>query len=785
MTSNLDYLIGQEIKRYRIIESLGAGGMGVVFKAEDLRLKRPVALKFLPSHLQNDPGAIERFIAEAQSASALDHPNICTIYEIDEFQNHTFISMAYYDGKTIRELVDSGPLDLQQSIDIVIQIVEGLSAAHTKKIIHRDIKPGNVIVREDRRVKIIDFGLSKLMGVTSLTKTGQTLGTLGYMAPEQVENREVDHRADLWAAIVLFYEMVTGEAPFKADYEVGMIYSILNEEPLRPGEVNPALPREIDIIIEKGLSKDAGERYQSAEALIEDLKRLKESPQKLSIPMGQRIRRQLKALPNRTTSIAGAIALILGIVVGILFLPVSAPEGAERSLAVLPMRGFAEAEGDVLWTDGMTDELLTSLQKISGIRVVSQNSVNKYKDSEKSMTDIADELNVSYLVEASVYKIDNQIKISARLINGKTNEYIWSTSMEENIRDIFSLHSKLSKNISREIEVELTPQEEKLLASSKQVDPKAYTFYLSGRNYLAHRNDNSLQKAITFFEEALVIDSTFAAAYTGLAATYFWASMGYLKLPPKTAFENILVNANMALKYDTTAADAYLALAIAQQRAQNDFGGAEESFKKALQLNPNSALAKEYYALQLMVMGEFDESLKYFDQAQQLDPASASIVTEAGWVYYYQRRYDKAMQQFRRAVELDPKFPVAQFNIGITYDALGEYDKAVVEYKKALEVQDGYHWKSYLGKALAMAGNDKEAREVLEELLLLEKQNYNVLPGIGLVYMGMAEYDKAFEYWFRAVEEGHPTFLLVAEPTLDPVREDPRFAKLVERHFFK
>lgn len=778
----MNKMIGQTISKYFVLEELGAGGMGVVYLAEDTRLKRQVALKFLSPHLQDDPAAIERFGNEARSASALDHPNICTIYEIDEHRGNTFISMSFYKGRTLRDLLREGPLPLEKAITITSAICQGLDAAHRAGIYHRDIKPGNIIILDDGQVKIIDFGLSKLLGVNHITKSGQAFGTLGYMAPEQIENSgATDYRADLWAVTALFYEMICGRPAFTSDFEAGLVYTILNEDPPAPTTYQPVLPREIDRIIEKGLCKNSGARYQSAGEMLDDLQLLVKDPSAIKPPPRRFSARGFFSSAGGWMLTAGLAAILLA---GFYFFLGQPAIAADPSLALLPMRGFAEAEGDDLWTAGMADHLLTNLQRIGGLKVISQASVRKFEGTEHSYREIAAELGVNYLIEASVYKFGGRIKINANLIDAINDSYLWGDTFEEELRDIYSLHAQMAARIAEEVQVKLSPREQELFANTREVEPEAYMFYLRGLRYLAQRNDISLQKAITFFEEALLVDSTFAEAYAGMAEAYNWASHGYLKLPPNRIYEKISHYAQKAMTLDSTVAASYLTRGIARQKLKGTFAKARADFARAVELSPNSAFAREQLGIQMLLERDYNLALDMLNSALELDPTSASIHTEIGWIYYFQRDYPNALSHYRQALELEPEFVLAQFNIGLVHLVREDYELALADFQKALSISEGLHWKSAVGMAYARMGKIPEAMAILDEIKVLYDQGHNVATQIASIYVSLNEFDEAFKWYFQSVADSSILGTMRDEPAIDRIRDDPRFQQLIEAGFF-
>ncbi|UCH65082.1 MAG: protein kinase [Ignavibacterium sp.] len=500
--------IGQNISHYNILEKLGEGGMGVVYKARDYKLNRLVALKFLPSNLTKDDSTRKRFIVEAQAASALDHPNICIIHEINETEDgQLFICMAHYEGETLRQKIKDGSLSFEESLNIFYQIVQGLKAAHEGKIIHRDVKPGNILITEKGKAKIVDFGLAKLAG-EKLTESISTKGTFAYMAPEVIRCLPEDHRADLWSLGILLYEMLTGHLPFTGEYPEPLMYSILNEEPKSLSQYLNNVPDLLQSIIAKLLKKDPGERYQNMSELLVDLNSLLnlEDPgvlnSKSNLVIPTSIKR--KILYGSVT----VLILILFLIMGRTFLFTDERDG--NLIAVLPFKDISNDMEHEWFTEGMTDALITDLAKISGLRVISRSTAMKYKGTKKSPTDIAEELDVQYVVEAVAVKSMDQVKISTRLIKAPDDEYIWAENYDRNLKDVFMLFSEIAQDIAREIETELTLQDRERFVNSPQVNPEAYELYLKGFYHFNKFIKPEIDKATDYFRKAIRVDSSFA-----------------------------------------------------------------------------------------------------------------------------------------------------------------------------------------------------------------------------------------------------------------------------------
>ncbi len=598
-------MIGQTVSHYRILEKLGGGGMGVVYKAQDVKLDRFVALKFLSPHLDTSAAEKQRFINEAKAASALDHNNICTIYEVGETDDgQIFIAMAYYEGETLQKKVSSNQLSVSSAIDFAMQIAQGLAKAHEHGITHRDIKPANVIITKDGVAKILDFGLAKLSGQSRLTKSGATLGTVAYMSPEQAQGAEVDHRTDIWSLGVVLYEMLTGQLPFSGEYEMAMMYSLVNTDPKPVRSLRSEVSVGLEQIINKALAKKPEERYQQINELLADLK----SPTQKSESKKPFLTRKL-AVGKRWYLYAGLVVLILGVVLAGIFLR---PQSAEAidSIAVLPLENMTGDPNQEYFVDGMTEALIANLAKINSLRVISRTSVMQYKKTRKPLPDIAKELNVKAIVEGSVLRANGRVRITAQLIDAPKDRHLWANSYDRDFRDVLALQSEVTTAIVHEIQVKLTPQEQQGLTNALQVNPEVYQTYLKGRYFLNKRTEEGLKKSIEYFQNAIEKDPGFALAFAGIAEAYaLLGAPNYAVLKPWEAQQKGEAAALKALEIDDTIAEAHTSLGYLKFLFEWDWFGAEREFQRAIELNPNYATAHQRYALYLKNLGRFDEAL--------------------------------------------------------------------------------------------------------------------------------------------------------------------------------
>jgi len=744
-------MIGKTISHYKILEKLGEGGMGVVYKAKDTKLDRMVALKFLPKHLLCDEEAKTRFVHEAKAASALDHQNIATIYEIDEAEGECFISMAYIEGKSIKELIKEREIegwDVRKIIDVGIQIAEGLSKAHQKGIVHRDIKSDNIMLTHEGLVKIMDFGLAKLKGVTKLTKAGTTLGTMQYMSPEQAQGLEVDQRSDVFSLGVVLYEMITGQLPFKGEHEAAIIYSIMNETPEPLASYKADVPEELQEIVEKAIEKDREVRCQRVESLRSDLRKLKTHVES----------RETNILASETKPLP--------------------------SIAVLPFVDMSSQKDQEFFCDGMAEELINALTKIEKLQVASRTSAFQFKGKAHDIHEIGKKLKVQTVLEGSVRKARNRLRITAQLVNVADGYHLWSEKYDRDMEDIFAIQDEISLAIVDKLKVRLLGEEKDNLVKRYTDNIDAYNLYLKGRYFWSKRTEEGLKKGIEYFKKAIEKDQHYALAYAGLADSYSLLCSYHILLP-KGSIPRAMTAARRAMEIDDALAEAYEALAHLRILYDWNWSEAEQEFKRAIQINSGFATAHQRYSLLLTVMGQLDQAIAQIKQAQELDPLSLIINTDVALISYIARQYDRAIEQCRYVIDMDRNFGVAHFALGLAYEQKGVYQEAIAELQKGIATSGGITvMTGALGHTYAVSGKRDKAQKVLRELKELSKRRYVSPYSIATIYIGLGEKDRAFEWLQKAYEDRSVWLIhlhLKVDPRLDSLRSDPRFTVLLKK----
>jgi serine/threonine-protein kinase len=784
-------MIGEGLGHFRITAMIGAGGMGVVYRAHDERLDRDVAVKVLPPGTIADEAARKRLRAEAMTLSRLNHPNVATVHDFNNQDGVDFLVMEMIPGATLDQRIMGDPLPERDVLRLGIQLAQGLAAAHAEGIVHRDLKPGNVRITPDGRLKILDFGLAMLRkpdcdekADTANIGENMVAGSPPYMAPEQLLGETVDARTDVYAAGAVIYEMATGRRPFADVHGARLIDSILHQPPGPPRQLNPRLSTGLEQVIFKCLDKEPQRRYQTARELLVDLERLS-MPSAVTQPSRRVGRPQL----GWTMLAGGAVVSVLigshasGARVARLA-DAAVAAGPIRSIAVLPLVNLSGDAGQEYFADGMTDALIADLGRTSSLRVISRTSCMQYKQARRPLPVIARELGVDAVVEGSVVRAGTRVRINAQLVHADSDRRLWGQSYDRDLGDVLSLQTEVASAIAREVNAQLQPPEP---GASARVDPQAHEAYLRGRHFFALSDERSYQKALTYFEQAVARDGSHALAYAGIADTRLvlaYMSAAEFRTTPAQTFAQVEAAATRALAIDPGLAQAHCALAFANLELKWDWAAAEKGFRRALELNPSLSDCHEQYAWSLAAQGRLEEALAEMNRARELDPLSLLVNTGVGGILMYKRQTDEAIAQNRRTLELKPDFVVAHYGLGQMYLQKGRTADALDSFRTALSLSgESPRILADLAHAYAAAGRRDEALRALARwkkataggAFVREEQEAHVRAALG-------ERDQALALLEKAYEHHSPGMVwLKVDPRFDSLRAEARFQRLLRR----
>jgi serine/threonine protein kinase len=733
--------------------------MGDVYLAHDTRLDRRVALKLPRREVSASVDRLALFQREARAAAALNHPTIVTLYSVEEADGLIFITMELVQGRSLRELLSDGaPLALPRTLAFASQIAEGLACAHASGVLHRDLKPGNVMITEDDRVKIVDFGVAKFFGPVSMwdpegvttareiSSSGTIVGTVGYMSPEQALGKTLDARTDLFALGVMLYEMATGRAPFEGDTPAVVFDRLLNRRAPSPLMLNPALPALLATVIDKALEKDAEQRYRSASDFLQDLRRVDLS----------------NARP--TTAVR-----------------VPAEGRTPSSIVVLPFLDMSPGQDQEYFCHGITEEIINTLARVPGLRVISRTSAFAFQGKDLEVTEIGRRLRVGMALEGSVRRAGDRVRVSAQLVNAEDGYQLWSKRFDREPSDVFAIQDEIAATIVDELRMGIAGRPPGTRAT---FDVRAHDAYLKGMYALNKWTDASMRRAITDFREAIAQDSGFAPAYAALAEGYVWLYSGLGVLSAKDTVPQARWAVEKALELDPALADAHKVHALIALNHDWDRKGAEEALTRALQLSPGSAAAHLWNAWRLALLERrHDQALIELEEAERLDPLDLQVKTQIGYVHHFHHDLDRAIEQFEKVLALEPSFAFAHYALGDACTQRGQYDRAIAEYNQAIELGGrSVNHIGVLGYVYGRSGNRDRAKEHLQELSVRAAHSYVSAMWIALVHLGLGDLESLFHWLDRAFEERDGSLILItAAVEFDPVREDQRFKSLLGR----
>jgi len=746
-TESVSYEAGTVLGRYRLIERIGEGGMGEVWKAHDDNLDRDVAIKMLLHGTLRDATSRERFRREALVLSRLSHPGVATIFDFDVRNGCEFLVMEYVGGGTLQSRLEAGPLAVDDVLRLGIAIADALDNAHRHGFLHRDLKPGNVALTADGLPKILDFGIALLLADDNtagrITQAGLVLGSLPYMSPEQLLGEICDARTDIYALGVMLFEMLTGQRPFAKERPEALMFAIVSNAAQSVRAMRPDVPEALDRLVAECLRKDPAHRPTSAAQVSAALRGIRDGTPTAALP-----------LP---------------------------PRDIIRAIAVLPLRNVSRDPSQEYFADGMTESLISDLARIKALRVISRTSAMRYKEVAKSLPEIASELNVDAVLEGSAHLVGKRVRLSVQLVMARTDETLWTERYDRELEDLLGLQSELAETVVREIAIQISPTEATKLANRATVNPEAHLEYLKSLHSFSAGSPEAMEVALRHARRSLELDPTSALAWTALADCQTFRSIRGMA-PPAEASEAALAAAKRALQLDPSLADAHASLGTILSQ-YGDLAGGLRALEKAVELNPGLGGAQILLCRALYAYERHAEAHVHLNKAVSIDPQSMMVYTGVGDAYYFSRDYEKSVFNFRMSIELDPRFDGAHTGLARSLEALGRFDEARAEYEEGRRLSGGIAGPSFgLAHLEAAAGNEKEARRILAELTAARSTRVVSSWGIAVMHASLGDVDEAFRWLDIAIEERSPGLLLLrVHPRLDPIRNDPRYRPLVKQ----
>ncbi|TMA30806.1 MAG: tetratricopeptide repeat protein [Deltaproteobacteria bacterium] len=777
---------GTRIGPYQIVESLGAGGMGTVYRAHDPRLGRDVAVKVLSPECATDAGLVARFEQEARAAGVLNHPNILSVLDVGAQEQVHFLVSELLEGQTLRERLRAGPLPVAEMIEIAIQVLHGLAVAHEKGVVHRDLKPENLFLTREGTVKILDFGLAKLRGNTQFdsaaTEPGTLVGSVGYMSPEQVNGLAADHRSDVFAIGAVLYEMLSGTRAFKGSSVVSVLNAILHDRPPELTSLDLDIPPQLSRVVDRCLERDPARRFQSARDLAFQIQALAAAPTPPSFSAEHRRSKGIRLPWMRVM----AIAVLAALAGAGLFLRATGPSSASGpvSIAVLPLDNLTHDPAQDYFADGMTEALITDLARIRGLRVISRTSVMQFKGTTKPLPEVARILNVDKIVEGSVLRSGGRVRITAQLIDGESDRHLWSDSYDRDVSDVLALQGSVAQDISRQVIVALTPEERARFAHPRRMDPSVHELYLRGRYQWNKRTGDGLLKSVEYFKQVIERDPDYPLAHAALAQAYVLLGGPFVIMPPRQAYPAALSAARRALLLDDGLAEAHAALAFISMSYDWDWAAAEREFLRASELNPTEPTTLQWYAYALVALGRGGEAIAQFDRAAAVDPMSFVTSLDRCHLAYYARRYGEAIVQCRKALEMEPRHARAHRTLASVYLQAGDIDAAVKELATVRSMSDDPPTPfdvALEAAVLARAGHTAEARDLVHDLERSAGKPAGAI-ALAMAHAALEDADEAFRWLDQAFQQRFGLLVyLNVDPRWDHLRLDPRFKALVRR----